>query len=478
MKIAGVYNYDVDLDPKIQHAVSEPYGLERILAIAAERGHEVELFLPLEGTNGSTKSFSEEELAEKVSRFHPDLTCFSEYTCQFPAGERIAAKLKNINPKMITVAGNRYPSYLKDRMPPAFDFFVVNEGEDTFRRLLQEIETTQSFSTVRGLVYRKNNQAIFTGPNQRIRYIDSFPLAVRFPAVLNQVYKGISIPSLSQSPHYALAEYSRGCFGECDFCDNQEVWQRRITFRSPQKVVEELFQLQEKGVDIVYLIDLNFTASPKKARELCVEILHQNLNLSWYCMSNIETADGQEELLHLMKEAGCFKIAWGVEATDDSSLQKMNKRIRGKLLRNEQVSRVLELSLQAGMLNQGYYIIGFPWETAESIMAGAENLPSLPLHQLNVGIFTPIPLSSFFYRGLELDHHLENHDRNHLVYRHPTLDHQTIKALQEQIHRQFYESPVYLERVRRSCQIDSRFRQAFDDYFQYLGNLKKKMEAD
>ena len=477
MKVAGIYYYDTILDPKIQHAVSEPYGLEKILAVAEAEGHEAELFLPLERKEkGKFVSLTEEELIERVADFNPDLACFSLYTCQYPAGKRIAARLKEKNPDVINVAGNRYPSFLCDRIELPFDFFIINEGEDTFQKLLQEIGKARihskiNFSEIKGLIYRNNGQAVFTGPNKRIQEMDSFPPAMRFPEILKQVYKGISIPPLSQEPHYALAEYSRGCYGECDFCDNKEVWQKKLTFRSPQKVVEELFQLQEKGVDIIYLIDLNFTASPKKAAELCREMLHQGLKMSWYCMSNIETADGQkgEELLYLMKEAGCYKIAWGIEATDNSSLEKMNKKIRGKILRQEQASRVLEFSLQAGLLNQGYYIIGFPWETAESIQAGAEKLPRLPLHQLNVGIFTPIPLSSFFERGLKLDSELEKHDRNHLVYQHSSLDHQTLKTLQEKMHREFYESQAYLERVRQSCRIDSRFRTAFEDYFAFLG---------
>ena len=43
MRVAGIYPQRIDIDPKIQHAVSEPYGLEMILAVAKEQGHEVDL---------------------------------------------------------------------------------------------------------------------------------------------------------------------------------------------------------------------------------------------------------------------------------------------------------------------------------------------------------------------------------------------------------------------------------------------------
>jgi radical SAM superfamily enzyme YgiQ (UPF0313 family) len=491
MKVAGIYWYDTVLDPKIQHAVSEPYGLERILAIAEQKGHETELFLPIMIKERITTNLSEQEIINNIIRYEPDLVCFSLYTCQYPAGKRIAAEIKNHNPKTITIAGNRYPSFMmqteKFTFKEPFDFIVFNEGEETFNELLEEIEKEKDnerdnnrnnqngneYNQIKGLAFKHHETTVLTNPRPRIRNIDSFPPAKRFEIVLQQSYQGISIPSLSSNPHYALMEYSRGCYGECSFCDNSQVWGKTLTFREPKKVVEELQELKQKGADMVYFIDLNFTAVPSKARELCQEMLKSNLNLSWYCMSNIETADGQKELLHLMKKAGCYKIAWGIESTNNASLHQMNKKISGKTLRAEQAQLVLESSFQAGMLNQGYYIIGFPWETAESIARDAQELKHLPLHQLNVGIFTPIPLSNLFHQGLELDSDLEKHDRNHLVYRHQTLNHQTLKFLQEKMHREFYDSPEYLKRVRTSCEIDFRFQKAFNDYFQFLGKEMK-----
>lgn len=484
LKVAGVYYYDVNLDPKIQHAVSEPYGLEKILAIAEQKGHETELFLPIMMKEGITKNLSEPEIISNIIHYEPDLVCFSLYTCQYPAGKRIAAEIKSNNPHIITIAGNRYPSFMmqteKFTIKEPFDFLVFNEGEETFSELLEEIckennskeknnNENGDYNKIKGMAFKHNGTTVFTGHRPRIKKIDSFPPAKRFEIVLQQSYQGISIPPLSSNPHYALMEYSRGCYGECSFCDNSQVWGKTLTFREPQKVVEELHELKQKGVETVYFIDLNFTAVPSKARELCQEMLKSNLNLSWYCMSNIETAVGQKELLELMKKAGCYKIAWGIESTNNTSLHQMNKKISGKTLRAEQAQLVLEDSLQAGMLNQGYYIIGFPWETAESIAKDAEKLKHLPLHQLNVGIFTPIPLSSFFHQGLELDSDLEKHDRNHLVYRHQTLDHQTLKFLQEKVHSEFYNSSEYLNRVRTSCEIDFSFQKAFNDYFSFLG---------
>ena len=473
MKVAGIYPCNLDLDPKIQHAVSEPYGLEMILSVAKEAGHDVELFMPAREENGKVNGIGEEEMIEIIAEFKPDVAAFSMYTCQYPMGKRIAKELKRRNPEIVNVGGNRFPSFLGTGIEEPFDFFVVKEGEETFRELLGEIENGQDYGDVRGICYRKNERGVFSGVRGRNFELDSLPNALRFPVILNQVYRGISIPSLSENPHYAIMEYSRCCYNNCNFCDNAGFWGNKVSFRPPKRVVEEMFELKEKGVDVFYFMDLNFISHYGKAEELCKEMIKQRLDASWYCMSNIGAADRKENLLRLMKEAGCYKIAWGIESTNDRALERMNKKVGSELTTNEQTIRVLGESLRAGIINQGFYIIGFPWETEESILKDAEGISKMPLHQLGIGIFTPVPLSRFYSdmakEGYEFDPDLEKHDRNTLIYNHRTLTNENIKGIQEKMYKDFYESPEFLERIKRTCAIDERFEKSFNDYFSFFG---------
>ncbi|MBR9706563.1 B12-binding domain-containing radical SAM protein [Candidatus Pacearchaeota archaeon] len=470
MRIAGIYPQKLKVDQKIQHAVSEPYGLEMILATGAKEGHDTDLFIPAKQENGTVVPISEEELIENIVEYKPDVAAFSLYTAAYPAGKRIASKLKQKLPNIKTIAGNRYPTHLKEKIEEPFDFFVIKEGEETFKEWLRETQQGQHYEKVKGLVFKKDGKQIFTGVRQRNFNLDSLPNALRFPIILNQTYQGISIPPLSTSPNYAIVESSRCCYNNCKFCDNEGFWGNRVAFRSPARVVEEMFELKEKGADIFYFMDLNMTAFPNKTLELCNEMNKQNLNASWYCMSNTSTLDGRQDVLQAMKESGCYRIAWGVESTSDSALEVMNKKVNNKLATNNQTTRVLQSALDTGILNQGYYIIGFPWETQKSIVEDSKNLKNMPLHQINIGIFTPIPMSRFYQEmmdtGYTLDPNLENHDRNHLVYNHPTLTNKSIKNLQQEIYQGFYSCPQYAQRVKTTCEIEPKFVQSFKDYTQ------------
>ncbi len=473
MKIAGVYPQQIVIDLKVQHAVSEPYGLEIILAVAKKQGHEIGLFLPLEYQRGEVVSIPEEKFINNILDFKPDILALSIYTSQYPRGKRIAEILKEKLPNLIVIAGNRYPTFLKEKIEKPFDFFVVKEGEETFKELLYEIENGKNYKKVKGIVFEKNNQPFFTGIRERIMNLDSLPNALRFPVIHKQIYKGISIPSLSTNPNYAIVEYSRCCYNNCKFCDNAGFWGSKVVFRSAKRVVDEMLELKKLGVDIFYFMDLNFTANKEKAIELCNEMIKSNFDVSWYCMSNIATADNNLDLLKLMKKAGCFKIAWGVESTNDSSLEKMNKTVNKELTTNEQTIRVLKQSLSVGIINQGFYIIGFPWETESTILKDAEKLKSLPLHILNIGIFTPIPLSRFYSdiikEGYKFDEDLTKHDRNTLIYNHKTLTNDKLKELQTKIYNDFYETPEYLKRIKKTCIIDPRFKKSFNEYFEFIG---------
>ena len=129
MKIAGIYPCDVKLDPKVQHAVSEPYGLEMILAMAKDAGHEVELFIPMEERGGEFIGMTESEMIENIVKFDPDVAAFSMFTCQYPMGQRIARELKDqLGDRVINVAGNRYVTYLssQNEIDSNFDFAKGN----------------------------------------------------------------------------------------------------------------------------------------------------------------------------------------------------------------------------------------------------------------------------------------------------------------------------------------------------------------
>jgi anaerobic magnesium-protoporphyrin IX monomethyl ester cyclase len=470
MRIAGIYPQGVSIDPKTQHMYGSPVGLESVLAAADEAGHETRLFMPVMLKGDGLINIPEEELISAITCFAPDIAAFSLMTCQFNTAKRIASELKQKRPYLVIVAGGRHPTAVPEIEDP-FDFFILGEGERAFTELLTEIDGNHDYERISGIAFRRaGGEPVITagqGTSDNSGFVRFRPENGRF---LGQAYRGLSYPSLSQQPRYALIEYSRGCTGACFFCDARHVWKGKIRHRQASDTVREMKYLQEvHGIDLFYIIDLNFTAIRSKVLEFCDELRRQGVHSSWYCMSNLETADAGA--LEAMKETGCFKIAWGVESTDDKSRRRMKKSLfDGTVLNRTQVIEKLELSAQSGIINNIFYIIGFPWQTEDSIISESEALSGYPAHQINVGIATPFP-GTQWYQEIDkdiLNQNLDLYDRNHLVYRHATLTNEKLKLIQEQIHRSFYSSPEYLERVKRLISISPHFMDSFNDYFRFL----------
>ncbi len=159
---------------------------------------------------------------------------------------------------------------------------------------------------------------------------------------------------------YAFVVTSRGCPGGCRFCIKHVSYGQSVRFRSPENVLEELEYLVSLGVHSVHMYADLFTVSREQVVGICEGILERNLKLRWTCNSRVDFVD--PEMLHLMHRAGCWMISWGIESGNREILRRVRKGITP-----EQVEQALRWSREAGIHNWGYFIIGLPGETEETI---------------------------------------------------------------------------------------------------------------
>jgi len=470
MKIAGIYPFEDAKDAKTQNIYGEPIGLELVLANAEREGHEAKLFLPVKETGKGIEKKDIGELVDEVQAFGADVAALSMYTCQFPFGKKIAERLKQKMPGLRIVAGNRHATTNYRELAQPFDFYVLGEGEQTFVELLHEMGNGGNYNQVKGIAFKANGQLVITGSRPFVENLDSLPIPSRSPLLLNQPYKGLGFPAAGKRPRIAIVEYSRGCNGFCKFCDNSLVWRRCIRFKSGETIVREMSELKKKGVGIFYYMDLNFTTNKEKVKEFCDAVKSRGEDFNWYCMSNIDTA--KPKVLKMIKEAGCFKVNYGVESTNDESLKQMKKgHARHSILRKKQCISVLKRTQKTGLMAGGYYIIGFPWETGESILQDSTPLKDYAIHCLNVGIATPHPGTAWRneFKERDLINKWENYDRRHLCYKHKSLKEKELQGIQAKICDDFYRNNTYIANVRDLVSVEPRFRKSFNDYFEILG---------
>ena len=97
-----------------------------------------------------------------------------------------------------------------------------------------------------------------------------------------------------------------------------------------------------------------------------------------------------------MGRAGCMLIAWGIESGNEEILKRAHKGYK-----MEQAHRALRWAHEAGIKNWGYFIIGLPGETVETIQETIAVSKALPLDIALFHVAAPYPGTPFFFEVVE-----------------------------------------------------------------------------
>jgi len=241
---------------------------------------------------------------------------------------------------------------------------------------------------VKGLVWRDGDRIVVNADRPFIADLDDLPLP-RHDLLPLDDYRA----PLVGGP-YAFVVTSRGCPGGCRFCIKHVSYGSSVRFRSPQGVLAEIEQLVGLGVRKIHMYADLFTVNRDHVMGICDGIRERGLDIRWTCNSRVDFVDA--EMLRAMADAGCWMIAWGVESGDERMLRRMHK---GTTL--EQIRRALRWSREAGIMNWGYFIIGLPGETEESIRRTIDVAKELPLDIALFHIAAPHPGTPFFFEVVE-----------------------------------------------------------------------------
>ena len=298
------------------------------------------------------------------------------------------------------------------RAYPALDFILLGEPDLTIRDLLDLFENkTQerpenirnifdkhdplykpvldadgniNMHEVKGLVWRKGDEVIVNYQRPFIRDLNDMPL----PMHELLPWQNYRMP-LIKGP-FTFIVTSRGCTAGCTYCIKHVSYQYTVRLRTPQNIMEELWQLKKMGINNIHMYADLFTVSREQVVGLCKLMIEENINLKWTCNSRVDYVD--REMLKLMGEAGCWLISWGIESGNEAILKRARKGADPK-----KAKRALKWAHEAGIKNWGYFIIGLPGETEETIQDTIAFSKSLPL---DIGLFhiaAPYPGTPFFF---------------------------------------------------------------------------------
>lgn len=252
---------------------------------------------------------------------------------------------------------------------PAVDALVLGEAPAVFL----EIGRRRGLAGVPGVWHKRRGRVIRNPPAPLMEDLDALPIP-RWDLV---DYKRYS---------YVTAQTSWGCPSRCGYCPYPVTQGARWRTRSVLSVVREFQALRRRyGLRFVLLRDPQFTLDRERTAALCRALCAAGAPLMWGCETRLERLDG--ELIGLMAEAGCVRVAFGVESADGAVLGRMG---RPPMPRAGLRAKVAALK-RRGMLTYAMYLIGLPGETRRSTEGLIALALELDTNAAAFSIATPFP---------------------------------------------------------------------------------------
>jgi radical SAM superfamily enzyme YgiQ (UPF0313 family) len=241
----------------------------------------------------------------------------------------------------------------------------------------------------------------------------------------------------------ATAITSRGCPYRCIFC---KLDFNKIRFISIDKVIQMIERYIELGIREIEFYDETFNINTERVTEFATEIINRRLKFKWSFRGRVDVVNGQ--MLKLIKQAGCQRIQYGVEAGTDRAL-----KILKKATTVEQIRHCFYLKNQLKIDTVAYFILGNPGETLEEMNQTIQLASEIKPMYLEYSIFNISPGTESYKMALEEGVIQKDYWRQYAVcpdVNMPVLvwtkdySYEQLNGIRKRALRDFYTKPSYI----------------------------------
>jgi radical SAM superfamily enzyme YgiQ (UPF0313 family) len=344
-----------------------------------------ELNVDFEIVDAQGLKYSSNDTLNAVARIKPDIVITWVSLPSFYDDLGLAGKIKEKVKKVVVLGAvcNVMPEKVLEKVDLA-----VKGGYpyySTVKNIVENFEKSD-FKNIRGAVYYENGRLI-ENPFKYEKNIDNIWL---------DVYKKLPIESyignfdgLNKSFKCTRVLTSVGCPYSCMYCPYPLGYGTKIIQKSVNKTIEEIRYLKEKfGINGFVFRAQNFTSNKDWVNDLCNTIINDKLDIHWLAETR---ADLVTEELIKMKQAGCFRIHYGVE-TGDEEMEKIGK----PNLDIPKIKEMIKITRKLKIFTSAHMIIGLPGESEQTLDRTIKTLMAIDPDAISVNLVTPYPGTKLF----------------------------------------------------------------------------------
>jgi radical SAM superfamily enzyme YgiQ (UPF0313 family) len=450
-------------------------GLGYIGAALLKEGHEVKLHDVVSKAPGDP-----DQIEKEAREFAPDFVGISVMTPQMPRVSEILVRIKKVNPATITVMGGPHASALPEftlKTITNLDYVIAGEGEESMPALVRVCERLPEAESIPGLAFRKNGSIIINKP-KFVSDIDFLEYPWKIMNPLNYNKGELQGYTCKRRPVTTVVS-TRGCPYLCTYCAQSSIFVNKLRVRSASKFVDELEYLHKNfGINEIQLADDNFAFHREHAEAVCKEIIARGLDISWALINGVRADRLDEELLNMMKKAGCYYMAFGLEFGSPRVLKLCRKS-----LNIEKSYENVKIASRLGFITHGFFLMGYPLEKNEDVEMTRKLIMSLPLDRISIGMPIPYPGSEIFnyymekrFKSLDnIDWSVFQEGKFKVMWEFMTGDY--VANMINSTYKKFYSSPSRMLRFISKLRTLEQYKATFQGFTRGLLNIMKRVET-
>lgn len=234
-------------------------------------------------------------------------------------------KLKTINKRIKIIWGGPHAMLFPEQTVKSeyADIVARCEGEDLMLEIARKFESgSLDLHQVKGITFQEDGQIINT-PDREFVEINKLPF-IDWSLVKKEVMEVVKKTVIR-------VQTSRGCPYKCTFCINVLTKNKKMRYRDPERVLDEIEYVGQKyGAKRIGFRDEIFLSNRKQAKEIAEGILKRNLHITWIANPRVEYLRESyidDDFLKLLADSGCSRLQCGGESGSQRILDMLHKDI-------------------------------------------------------------------------------------------------------------------------------------------------------
>jgi anaerobic magnesium-protoporphyrin IX monomethyl ester cyclase len=416
-----------------QAMLFHPLGIARLAAILRSRGMRVRV---IDGT------FSRHEtIVSEIIRARPRIVGIYAMLSMSENAMAIGRDIRRMLPEILLVSGGPLPTLRPEQFLPAFDAVFRGEADASFPDFCRDY-----------LAAGRLPEDAFSGWNHPEKYPgiyyhhpqSSMPVSSMPEPSGETRLNGLPLPDRSDYDHSSYQKFwlkregwslagimtSYGCPFDCEFC-SKPVFGAYFRQCRMDKIFEEINDIRDRGYQGLWIADDCFSLDPEYTRNFCRRMIAEKMDMKWFCLCRVDRMDPAD--IDLWQAAGCRKVFLGLESGSNDILKLMNKKTT-----IQAAEKTIHRFAKSNIRTAGFFMVGYPGETYETIETTFQWALSLPLDEISFTVPYPLPGTRLYERVARMeeaaDWQYENENR--LVFQ-SEFDEAYLKKRIDDVYRQF-----------------------------------------